>query len=256
MYGGISKSRSGEVAECSRIGVEKFGSVKFHPNRTEEFTTKLKYAALEAKQERGSGEGYPHATQVRQTALLLLFRSIMISLASLSGVNKMSFRAFSASLLSLTVSAFAIDPSFQLVKHDDKVSVYSKRPESCVSDGASVMFVVENKTKERLELKLELLSMKVKNRLTVLVEPSGNTSVLSLSPDAEACKTELVDMKVSSLASKIEKPGDKSFDRSIDKPVDKAVGSIDAGKSDKALPALPAQAPAPQAGEESAVRTL
>ncbi|GEM_PF-3089745 len=96
----------------------------------------------------------------------------------------------------------AADASFQLVKQDEKVSVYGKRPENCVSDGASVMFVVENRTKERLELKLELLNMKVKNRLTVMVEPSGNTSVLSLSPDPESCSTELVGMKVSTIAPK------------------------------------------------------
>lgn len=103
----------------------------------------------------------------------------------------------------LTGKAHAADDSFLLVKQDEKVSVYGKRPENCVSDGASVMFVVENRTKERLELKLELLNMKVKNKLTVMVEPSGNTSVLSLSPDTEACHTELVDMKVSPVLPKV-----------------------------------------------------
>jgi hypothetical protein len=117
-------------------------------------------------------------------------------------------KAISAGLVLLS-SAFvsgpvhAADDSFLLVKQDDKVSVYGKRPENCVSDGASVMFVVENRTKERLELKLELLNMKVKNKLTVMVEPSGNTSVLSLSPDPEACHTELVDMKVSPVSPKV-----------------------------------------------------
>lgn len=101
-----------------------------------------------------------------------------------------------------TGAAFAADASFHLVRQDEKVSVYSKRPENCVSDGASVMFLVENRTRERLELKLELLNVKVKNRLTVLVEPSGSTSVLSLSPDPEACKVELVDMQVNPLAPK------------------------------------------------------
>ena len=111
---------------------------------------------------------------------------------------------FSSAFLSGPVHA--ADDSFLLVKQDDKVSVYGKRPENCVSDGASVMFVVENRTKERLELKLDLLNMKVKNKLTVMVEPSGNTSVLSLSPDPEACHTELVDMKVSPVPAKILKP--------------------------------------------------
>lgn len=114
----------------------------------------------------------------------------------------MSPKAVVAGLILYSTSAFAADASFRLVKQDEKVSVYSKRPESCVSDGASVMFLVENRTKERLELKLELLNMKVKNRLTVLVEPSGNTSVLSLSPDPEACHVELVDMKVNTMAPK------------------------------------------------------
>jgi hypothetical protein len=108
----------------------------------------------------------------------------------------MTANAIVAGLLLCTASAFAADASFQLVKQDAKVSVYGKKPENCVADGASVMFLVENRTKERLELKLELLNMKVKNRLTVMVEPSGNTSVLSLSPDPQACSTELVDMKV------------------------------------------------------------
>lgn len=114
----------------------------------------------------------------------------------------MSSKAFVAGLILFPAAAFAADATFQLVKQDEKVSVYSKRPESCVSDGASVMFLVENRTKERLELKLELLNMKVKNRLTVLVEPSGNTSVLSLSPDPESCHVELVGMKVNSMAPK------------------------------------------------------
>src|SRR5690606_10239320 len=87
-----------------------------------------------------------------------------------------------------TRTAFAADGSCRLGKEVGKVSVDSKRPENCVADGASVMFLVENRTRERLELKLELLNVKVKNRLTVLVEPSGNTSVLSLSPDPDACK--------------------------------------------------------------------
>jgi hypothetical protein len=126
----------------------------------------------------------------------------------------MHSKAFRPRLLLSTVSAMmlgaaaaqAADASFELVKQDEKVSVYGKRPENCVSDGASVMFLVENKTKERLELKLELLNMKVKNKLTVMVEPSGNTSVLSLSPDPEACSTQLVDMKVNAVAPKAGKP--------------------------------------------------
>ncbi len=114
----------------------------------------------------------------------------------------MSSIMFVIGLFLFSASAFAADASFELVKQDEKVNVYGKRPESCVSDGASVMFLVENKTKERLELKLEFLNIKVKNKLTVLVEPSGNTSVLSLSPDPEACHTELVDMKVSPVLPK------------------------------------------------------
>ncbi len=114
----------------------------------------------------------------------------------------MSSKMFVTGLFLFSASAFAADATFQLVKQDEKVSVYGKRPESCVSDGASVMFLVENKTKERLELKLEFLNIKVKNRLTVMVEPSGNTSVLSLSPDPEACHTELVDMKVNTVLPK------------------------------------------------------
>ena len=102
----------------------------------------------------------------------------------------------------LSASAYAADDSFRLVGQDDKVNVYGKKPESCVSDGASVMLVVENKTKDRLELKLGLLNLKVKNTLTVQVEPAGNTSVLSLSPDPQACSTELVEMQVNKLADK------------------------------------------------------
>jgi len=109
--------------------------------------------------------------------------------------EQMTSNAFMTGLL-LAAGAFGADASFQLVRQDDKVSVYGKKPENCVSDGASVMFLVENRTKERLQLKLELLNMKVKNKLTVMVEPSGNTSVLSLSPDPGACHTELVDMQV------------------------------------------------------------
>ena len=107
------------------------------------------------------------------------------------------------SAVALSESAYAADDSFRLVRQDEKVSVYGKKPEACVSDGASVMFVVENKTQERLELKLELLNQKVKNLLTVRVEPSGNTSVLSLSPDPQACSTELVDMQVNPIAPKV-----------------------------------------------------
>ena len=127
----------------------------------------------------------------------------------------MNSNAIVAGLLLFSASAFAADASFQLVKQDAKVSVYGKRPENCVADGASVMFLVENRTKERLELKLELLNMKVKNRLTVMVEPSGNTSVLSLSPDPEACSTELVDMKVSPV---LPKPAKSEIPSANEKP--------------------------------------
>jgi hypothetical protein len=118
----------------------------------------------------------------------------------------MSSNMFVAGLLLFSASAFAADASFEMVRQDEKVIVYGKKPENCVSDGANVMFLVENKTKERLELKLELLNMKVKNKLTVMVEPSGKTSVLSLSPDPEACNTELVDMKVNPVTPKPVKP--------------------------------------------------
>ena len=114
----------------------------------------------------------------------------------------MNSKSMVAGVLLWSASAFAADASFQLVKQDAKVSVYGKKPENCVADGASVMFLVENHTKERLELKLDLLNLKVKNRLTVMVEPSGNTSVLSLSPDPDACSTELVDMQVRPVLSK------------------------------------------------------
>ena len=120
----------------------------------------------------------------------------------------MSSRLFRIGVSFLAVAAASVaaaDDSFRLVRQDEKVRVYGKKPESCESDGASVMFLVENRTQERLELKLELLNLKVKNRLTVMVEPSGNTSVLSLSPDPEACHTELVDMTVSPVAPKSSK---------------------------------------------------
>ena len=124
----------------------------------------------------------------------------------------MSSKAFLSGLMLLSIAAHAADDSFRLVRHDDKVNVYGKRPEACVSDGASVMFLVENKTKERLELKLELLNLKVKNTLTVRVEPAGNTSVLSLSPDPQACNTELVDMQVNAVDAKPAKAGAKPID--------------------------------------------
>jgi hypothetical protein len=114
----------------------------------------------------------------------------------------MHSRYFVPALILLAAAAQAADESFRLVRQDDKVNVYGKKPEACVSDGASVMFVVENKTKERLELKLGLLNLKVKNTLTVRVEPAGNTSVLSLSPDPQACSTELVEMQVNPVADK------------------------------------------------------
>jgi len=121
----------------------------------------------------------------------------------------MSSKSFLSGLILISAAAHAADDSFRLVRHDDKVNVYGKRPEACVSDGASVMFLVENKTKERLELKLELLNLKVKNTLTVRVEPAGNTSVLSLSPDPQACSTELVDMQVNAVEAKPAKAGAK-----------------------------------------------
>jgi hypothetical protein len=130
----------------------------------------------------------------------------------------MNSNAIVAGLLLISASAFAADDSYQLVKQDAKVSVYGKKRENCVADGASVMFLVENRTKERLELKLELLNMKVKNKLTVMVEPSGNTSVLSLSPDPEACSTELVDMKVSPVLPKPAKPAAPTAEEKPDVP--------------------------------------
>jgi hypothetical protein len=106
-----------------------------------------------------------------------------------------------AALLALGSTASAVDPAFKLLKEDVKVNVYSRDARDCGEAGADVLFVVENKTKERLELKMELLNMRIKNKLTVVVEPASNTSVLSLSPDAAMCGVELVDMKVNSLAA-------------------------------------------------------
>lgn len=104
-----------------------------------------------------------------------------------------------AAFLLLGSTAFAVDPDFKLLKEGEKVNVYSRDGRAC-GEGADVLFVLENKTKERLELKLELLDRRIKNSLTVVVEPSSNTSVLSMSSDAAACGVELVDMKVNSLS--------------------------------------------------------
>jgi hypothetical protein len=111
----------------------------------------------------------------------------------------MTRKALLITCLSLLPNAFAVDNSFQLLKEGEQVNVYAKKPGACTGDGAGVLFVIENKTKERLELKMELLNVKVKNKLTVVVEPTGNTSVLSLSPDTETCHMKLVDMQVQSL---------------------------------------------------------
>lgn len=105
-----------------------------------------------------------------------------------------------AALLSLGSTASAVDPAFKLLKEDEKVNVYSRDGRAC-GEGADVLFVVENKTKERLELKMQLLSQRIRNNLTVVVEPSSNTSVLSMSPDAAVCGVELVDMQVNSLTA-------------------------------------------------------
>jgi hypothetical protein len=102
--------------------------------------------------------------------------------------------------LALARPALAVDASYKLLKEEEKVNVYSPAGQGCAEGGADVLFVVENKTKERLELKMELLNFKIKNKLTVVVEPSSNTSVLNMSPDAALCGVELVDMKVNSLS--------------------------------------------------------
>jgi hypothetical protein len=117
-----------------------------------------------------------------------------------------ALRTALAALLALSSTASAVDPAFKLLKEDEKVNVYSRDGRAC-GEGADVLFVVENKTKERLELKMELLNQRIKNNLTVVVEPSSNTSVLSMSPDAAVCGVELVDMKVNSLTvPAVEKP--------------------------------------------------
>jgi hypothetical protein len=119
-------------------------------------------------------------------------RTALLSLSTLLG-------------LALARPALAVDPSFKLLKEEEKVNVYSPAGKGCEESGADVLFVVENKTKERLELKMELLNMKIKNKLTVVVEPASNTSVLSMSPDAAMCGVELIGMKVNSL-TKTESP--------------------------------------------------
>ena len=102
-------------------------------------------------------------------------------------------------LLLLQAPLFAMDDSFQLVKAGEKVNVYGPKRDRCDGDGSSVIFVIENKTKNRLQLKMEILNEKVKNKLTVVVEPTGNTSVLSLAPNMETCHVQLVDMQVKEL---------------------------------------------------------
>ncbi len=116
-------------------------------------------------------------------------------------MNPRALHLASAVLFALGASASAMDPDFKLVKENEKVNVYSRDGRGCDDNGADVLFVVENKTRERLELKMELLNMKIRNKLTVVVEPASNTSVLNMSPDAALCGVELVDMKVNSLAA-------------------------------------------------------
>jgi hypothetical protein len=101
-------------------------------------------------------------------------------------------------LLLFAASAFALDSSFRLVMHDSQVNVYSRLSGSCRSEpgGPDVLFVIENRTPEKLEMSLDLLSLNGTNRMTVTLEPSGNTSVLSLDPEADACQVQLVGMKI------------------------------------------------------------
>lgn len=104
-------------------------------------------------------------------------------------------------VLWFALSAFASDPSLRLVMHDSQMNVYARA--ACRAGdggGPDVLFVIENRTPGRIELSLDLASRNNINKLTVTLEPLGNTSVLSMDPEVDPCHVELVGMKVGKAA--------------------------------------------------------
>jgi hypothetical protein len=100
-------------------------------------------------------------------------------------------------------SALAADPSMRLIMHDSRVDVYSRgacRAGDGGGGGPDVLFVIENRTAEKIRLSMDLASRNAVNKLTLTLEPMGSTSVLSMDPDVDPCRIELVGMRIGSSA--------------------------------------------------------
>jgi hypothetical protein len=104
---------------------------------------------------------------------------------------------FSSALLLSLSYACCVESSFRLVMHDSQVNVYARRRGSCAGGGGpEVLFLMENRTPHRLELSMDLLSLKSTSRLTLKLEPSGTTSVLSTPSDEDPCEIEVIGMRI------------------------------------------------------------
>ncbi len=89
-----------------------------------------------------------------------------------------------------------MDPSFVLLQESDSVRVYYKKQANCVSQGVSVLFVVENKTSETLDAVLQAGQSLAVNTFKLRLDPLGMTSVISLASGAEVCDLRVVDLKL------------------------------------------------------------
>jgi hypothetical protein len=84
------------------------------------------------------------------------------------------------------------------------MDLYSPVGQACGGEGSlDVMFIAENRSMERLEMSLDLLSGSTSAKVRVALEPGGSTSVLSLGAEMDPCAVKLVGMRIRPLVAPV-----------------------------------------------------
>lgn len=94
-----------------------------------------------------------------------------------------------------------MDPSFVLLQESDSVRVYYKKQADCITRGVTVLFVVENKTSESLDVELHTTQLRRQSTFKLRLDPLGKTSVISLGSGVEMCNVQVVDLTLTKVGA-------------------------------------------------------
>ncbi len=87
-------------------------------------------------------------------------------------------------------------PLVMMVGEEEMVAVHNRLGGDCADRGPSVLFVVENKSPDRVSLSFVLTKGGRSNRLKVTAAANGNTSVMSMAMGDDACGWELAAVRM------------------------------------------------------------